>query len=138
MRRQRVAFHGQQHDVDRHLAIRHLHRVFEQFFALAAVDEFARWRHRALRGQAIGDEDDLVRLGMQRARRQHCIHETGAIRRRDGARRGQHAVDGARVIAGQPLSLAAGEHHLGLRVEADDLELAVVRQLRRDPFHHVE
>ena len=62
MRRQRVALHGQQHDVDGQLAIRHLHRVFEQLFAFAAVDEFARRRHRALRGQAIGDEDDLVWL----------------------------------------------------------------------------
>jgi hypothetical protein len=138
MGREQVALHRQQHDVHRHVARHRLGRVVEQFLAVAHVDELARRRHRTLRGQSIGDQDDLVGLRVDGARRDEGIDQAGAVTRHDVARGGEHIVDGARIVRIQPLALGVGDHGLGLHVETVDLELAVGRQLRADPLDHVD
>ena len=129
-----VAAHRQQHHVDLHAWRQRLHRFIEQSQAAARVDVAPdrRWR-RALRGQAVGDQDHLIRRGRELADRAEGVDETRAVLRHYLVHFLEHPVDRRLLAAIQPLSGCVREQRRGLRVEAIHLELARRGDLRREP-----
>ena len=138
MRRQQIAFHRQQHDVDRHAVGQLADRVVEQSRAAVRVHIATNARGLALRGQAIGDEDDLVGPRHHRLGGRKGVDQARAVLRHQSSQRLEVARALRRVVRVLPLAGAAREHRRGPGIESVNLEFAVGRQLGDEPGRGVE
>ncbi len=137
--RRHFTFHRQQHDIhgdalrgiSSNAALNRLPRPS----ALMYLRTPARF---TLRRQAIGDQDDLIRLRAHLLYGSERVDETRAIARNDRSQGFDVFGAGGGVVRVLPLAAGPRDYRLRLGIEAVDLKLCIGWKLRDEPVRRVD